>query len=114
MKSVLFILLPTTALLYVPLYLEEFEQPKAFALVTFGCFMAFWVNWRQILKDRVAQVLVLFVASAALSAIYSIDHHISIFGNPKCPNGLLVILSYVVVYLAASQFLRTNNDARRA
>lgn len=114
MKAALFLLLPASVLLYFPLYLEEFENPKAYALVTFGCFAFFFVRWRQLLKDRVAQALALFLVSSVMSAILSIDWHMSVFGNVKCPMGLLVIASYLAVYLAAAQVFRREKAITQA
>ncbi len=102
MKKSLFLLLIATALLYYPMYLEEFEQPKSLVLVAFSCFAAFFVSWRQVVVDKVAAALLLFCVSAGGSTILSIDTHMSLFGNIKCPCGLFVLVSYFVVYLAAT------------
>lgn len=112
MKNALFLLLPASALLYFPLAFEEFESPKAFALIAFGCFAAFWVRWRRILTEKLAFWLFIFTISAAVSAYFSIDVHMSVFGNTKCRAGLLVIASYLVFYLAASERLTDQSDAK--
>lgn len=100
MKNAILILFPITALLYFPMAFEEFEQPKAYALITFGCFAAFWVGWKHILQNKIAMYLSIFALSAAASTFLSNDVHMSIFGNVKCPLGLLSILALLVFYLA--------------
>ncbi len=100
-KCAIFILLPITALLFYPTYIEEFEFPKALILVSFCCFAFLFVNWRYIFTDRVAGGLFFIAISAAISTLFSVDKHISIFGNIKCPCGVLVFISYLVLYLAA-------------
>lgn len=112
MKNAIFLLLPALTLLYFPLAFEEFEQPKAFALIAFACFSAFWVSWKRLLSDRVAQTLLLFVLSAAVSSYFSIDWHLSVFGNIKCRDGLLVIASYLVFYLAVAEHAASEDVAQ--
>lgn len=111
MKHALNLLLIATAFSFGPFFFEEFEQPKAWAMISFACFAAFFVDWRIILKDKIALYLSLFAISAGLSATFSIDKHVSIFGNPKCPAGVLVFASYLIVYLVASHVLRIKRNA---
>lgn len=85
---------------------EEFETSKAFVLVAFGCFAAPQINWRKAMTNRLATWFAVFTLSAAVSAFFSIDQHMSIFGNYKCRAGFLVIASCLVFYLAASEHLR--------
>lgn len=113
MRPAINVLLAASALLYFPLAFEEFDTPKAFALVAFACFAAPCVRWRQIKTDKVAQALAAFTVSAAASSALSIDWHMSIFGNPKCPMGLLVIAAYFVLYLA-TESLETHIDQAKA
>lgn len=114
MKTAVLLLIAATAFLYYPSYLEEFENPKAWAMISFACFAAFWVDWREIFRDKIALYLGLFTLSAGVSASLSIDKHVSVFGNPKCPAGLLVIASYLVVYLGAARALRLKRNAESA
>lgn len=100
MKQALVLLLFFSALFFWPMSFEQFETPKSWALISFACFAAFAVDWKQILKDEMAAVLFAFVISCAISTFFSIDQHMSFWGNPQCPNGLLVNFSYFVVYLA--------------
>lgn len=114
MKELLFLLLPATSLLYLPFNFEQFENSKAFALVSFGCFAAFWVNWKTILEDEIATCLYFFTISAALSTYFSADQHISIFGNIKSRFGLLVITSLLIFYLSALEVLKQKKVANKA
>lgn len=114
MKAALFILIPATALLYYPLAFEEFETPKAYALVAFGCFALFTASLKPLKNDRIAQALLLFCVSAGLSTLFSVDWHMSLFGNAKCPMGLFVIMSYFAVYLAARAVLASEKSIERA
>lgn len=106
METVIYALLVLTPFIYFPLYVfEEFETPRTFLLVTFACFSMFKVNWRFVLKDPVAMCLASFVAAMGVSAYFSIDWYMSVFGSPRTPNGLLVWASYLVFYLAAKEEL---------
>src|SRR6202000_884060 len=90
--------------LYYPIYpSEEFETIKSAAFMPLACFSLFIIDWKQILTDRIAKLLALFLISASLSTIYSIDTHMSIFGNPKLGNGLLLSFSYLIFYLCISK-----------
>lgn len=100
MKTALKLLLISSALFFWPLTFEQFETPKSWILISFACFSAFYVNWKNAIKDERSIVFFAFVVSSALSTIFSIDRNMSIWGNPQCPNGLLVTLSYFIVYLA--------------
>ena len=111
MKLAVRALLPASVLLYFPLFPEEFETPKAYALVTFGCFAFFFVNWKHLKADVIAKCLALFTVSAAVSTILSIEKHMSIFGNPKCPTGLAVIGSFLVFYVALQDHLKRKREA---
>lgn len=111
MKTALFIIIPVIAFLYFPAAFEEFETPKSWAFVAFALFACFWVKWREVLSDKIAIYLALFTGSAAISTVYSIDKHVSFYGNVKCPAGLLVIFSYLVFYLAASKVLHRKRNA---
>jgi O-antigen ligase len=93
-------LFPATALLWFPMYYEEFEQPKVAALVAFACFAGFFVDWRRLKTDRVAQALGAMVIAAAASAVLSIDWRTSVFGNLRCEGGLLFSAALLVAYLA--------------
>lgn len=110
MKTALFILIPATSLLYMSIHLEEFERPKAFALISFACFAFFFVDWRLLLKDKISTFVPLFVLSAVASTLTTIDWHVSFFGNPKAPMGLLVVASLLVVYVAALQTIKKISD----
>jgi hypothetical protein len=101
MKKALFILIPIIAFIWAPLFIEEFETSKVIALITFSCFSFFWTDFKPLKNDAVAQSLALFTVSAALSTLFSIDWHMSVFGNIKCRAGLLVFVSYLIFYLAA-------------
>lgn len=115
MKSILYVLLVLSALAYYPLFpSEEFETSKVYILMSFACFGFFYVSWKQIFQDRIAWYLLIFIGSIGLSTIYSIDRNISIFGNPKFPNGFLIWVSYLIFYLAACQYLTTYIDKLRA
>lgn len=115
MKTAIYLLLIASCTLYYPFYpAEEFEAPKAISLITFGIFSFLSVSIIPILLDRVAQYLLLFIGSAALSTGYSINPHLSVFGNPKCNNGLLVHLSYFVLYLTAAKSLIEYKDRMHA
>lgn len=111
MKLAIRALIPASVLLYFPLFPEEFETPKAYALVTFGCFAFFFVKWKHLRTDIVAKCLLLFTLSAAVSTVFSIEKHMSIFGNPKCPTGLAMIVSFLVLYVALQDQLRRKREA---
>lgn len=101
MKKAVLLLFPIIAFAYFPFYIEEFETTKVYLFTTFACFAAFYVDWKILKHDRVAQALALLTVSAAVSTIFSIDQHVSLYGNIKCRAGLLVYISYLVFYLAA-------------
>lgn len=98
MKVALPLLLIASSLLYYPCFIEEFENPKTYALIAFACFGLFFIKWREVAKDAVANRIFLFVLSAALSTYFSTDWHVSLFGNIKCPAGLLSLVSYAIFY----------------
>jgi O-antigen ligase len=114
MKSAMLILIAASCLMYAPLGFEEFETPKVIALSTFGCFAFFFVNWKEAAKDRVMQALLLFCASALASTLASVDWHMSVFGNAKCPMGLIAIVSLTTVYAAASGVFRDGSARKDA
>lgn len=95
-----------------PLLQESFETPKAFALIGFACLSMPYVllHGLSCLKERVGFHLLLFVASMGISTVFSIDKHISIFGNPKMNNGLLVWISYLIFYIATCQSIKSLKD----
>jgi putative inorganic carbon (HCO3(-)) transporter len=100
-KLLLSSLIPLVSFLYYPFTYEEFETPKAFALLIFGCIAFFSVKWKSHSRDRLAWSLFGMVISASISTYLSIDKHVSLFGNPKAPMGLLIISSLFLVYLVA-------------
>lgn len=105
MKSALSLILFFTATLFVPMaFSEEFEAPKVWLIVAFGCLAALMVDWRELKTDRVGQLLFAFAVSSAVSAWLSIDPHMSLHGNFRCANGALVAASYLVFYLAAREW----------
>lgn len=107
MTTIIYLLLIATSLLYAPLFPnEEFETPKAFALISFACFCFLLAPYKRILKDKIAIGLSIFLASCTLSAIFSLNQSTSLFGNPKMPNGLLIWASYLIFYLIASHNLK--------
>jgi O-antigen ligase len=114
MKPVILVMLSASALLYFPMAFEEFEQPKITALVGFACFAAFFVDWRVLKRDSVAQAVVALVLSAGVSMVFSIDKHMSIWGNVRCPAGLLAYFAYLVFYLAALRAVKSRRDAEHA
>jgi hypothetical protein len=111
MKNALIQFIPFTVLLFYPTYSEEFELPKTFVLIGFACFSMLHVNWKKLADDSVALFLFMTCLSAAASTYFSIDRHLSIFGNPKCPQGLLVWISYLVLYLVISKVLLEKDES---
>lgn len=111
MKTALYCLFFSLPLLYYPLYpSEEFETPKAYVFIAFTCFSFLFVRWKKVLFEPIGQTLLAFLASAGLSTLWSIDWHMSVFGNPKLNNGLLIWISYVSLYGALLQSLRKYSE----
>lgn len=113
MINYIFIIFPLTALAYYPLFLEEFESPKAISLISFSCFAVFFIDWRKLISDKIAIALSLFTVSSAISSALSIDKHMSFFGNIRCPNGFLVNASYLVFYMSLRQNIKSLHEAKK-
>src|SRR5207249_6347574 len=75
----------------------------ALPILTFSSYASFFVDWRIVLKDKIALGLITLTASAAISTLWTIDPHMSLYGTIKCPAGLLVYASYLVLYLSRSE-----------
>lgn len=105
MITAVYLLMFSIPLLYSPLSIEEFETPKAWALMTFSFLSFAAIHWRRALRDPATWALVFFTASAAISTYFSIDRRMSVYGNWRSANGLLVQVSYLIFYAAASTVL---------
>lgn len=113
MNTALSILLVLVSVLYIPVYPEEFETPKTFALIAFASCTFLLINFRSLKYDRIFIALCAFVASMGISSYFSLAPKVSVFGNPKCNNGLLVWLSLLVIYAHAQRsFTKTSQKVR--
>lgn len=113
MKTLITAALFFLPLIFGPIWFEEFETGKVMALILLSCMMFFFIKWKEMLRDRIALSLFLMLVISSLSALCSIDTHMSIWGNPRLPNGVMVGSAYLIFYLAASQALK-NPQSRMA
>lgn len=79
-------------------------------LVSFAFFTMTSVDWRLVLRDRIAYWFLALSISAFVSATWTIDRTMSLFGNWRCPSGFLVLFSYLVLYLFAKANIKTQKD----
>ena len=101
---------------------DVFEGPKfllltAAALVLAGLAACDWFARGAPLRlprpDLLTLGLVLFVASAAVSTIFSVSPLTSWRGAPDSHAGLQTLLAYLILYLATRGLCRTADDGRR-
>lgn len=61
-----------------------------------------WGTWRRTFRDPVVVALALFLAAAGVSSVTGIDPYRSLWGEPLRAEGLLQMLSWAGVFLAAA------------
>lgn len=114
MKLLINLIFGCSVLIYYPFFIEEFETGKVLAITAFACFAGFYVNYKHLLKDKITQVLSLFVLSAGLSTYLSIDWHMSLYGNIKCRAGLSLYASLLIFFLSLKDHLKRNRDIQKS
>lgn len=108
MITIIYLLILSSALVYLPFFpTEEFETPKSLVLLTVSSLSLGVVPYRRFLQDKVAIAGLLFVISAIVSAIFSLEIPMSVFGNSRMPNGVLITASYLILYVIGSEHLKT-------
>ncbi len=122
-RWVLLLHLVLSPLLFCTWTADAFEGPKAFlltaaALVLAGLAASAWFARGAPLRpparpDLATLGLILFVASAGLSTIFSISPLISWRGAADSHAGLQTLLAYLILYLSTRRLCRTADDGRR-
>ncbi len=122
-RRVLLLHLVLSPLLFCTWTSDIFEGPKAAlltaaALVLAGLAASAWIADGTPLRwparsDLLTLGMLLFVASAALSTIFSISPLTSWRGSPDSHAGLQTLLAYLILYLATRGLCRTIGDGRR-
>lgn len=111
MKSIVGFIVILSALLFIPsTFIEDCESPKAWLIIAFSCFALFYVNWKKEFIQPIGIMLLAFVGSAIVSTFKSIDIHRSFGGDPHIPNGLILLIAYVIFYGVVKQTFKNFVD----
>jgi O-antigen ligase len=106
-------------LAFLPNIVDEFVLPKLLLTRVLLVAMVILLLGRWLIKGEVTWKrtpldlpLLAFIASAALSTIFAVNHDVAIFGTYDRWEGLLTVASYALVFWLAVQLLSGEGDAR--
>ncbi len=121
-RGILFVHLLATPLAFSRSTVEGFEFVKYLVLVlTALLFLSLaalalprmtWDDIRNELRQPLVLSAIAFLASALLSTILSVSPHTSLYGHYEDFEGLLTLLAYFVLFLAARRLIRTPEQMR--
>jgi O-antigen ligase/tetratricopeptide (TPR) repeat protein len=121
-RGILFVHLLVAPLAFSQSTVEGFEFVKYLVLVlTALCMLALaafalpkltWIDVRNEFRQPLVLAAAAFLASALLSTIFSVSPHTSLYGHYENFEGLVTLLSYFVLFLAARRLIGTPEQMR--
>ncbi len=110
-KSITIII--TILILVVPIVIlpNDVNLLKAIMLISGGAalLVLFLMNYKRIKIDKKDVLIIIFTMLIFISTMLSSDIHTSIFGTEKRYEGMLILFTYIIIYLCTKKFFEYKN-----
>lgn len=116
MKDKLITIILTILIISVPIAMwttsAKFNIPKLVLLLVGGVILLILMlsNYKKLTMDKKDYIILVFLLWGFVSTLHSGDYKASFIGTGNRYDGLLVICSYIIIYLCAKKFLIYKNN----
>lgn len=113
MKTKAITIIITILILVVPIVIlpNDVNLLKAIMLISGGTalLVLFLMNYKRIKIDKKDVLIIIFAMLIFISTMLSSDIHTSIFGTEKRYEGMLILFTYIIIYLCTKNFFEYKN-----
>lgn len=113
MKTKAITIIITILILVVPIVIlpNDVNLLKAIMLISGGAalLVLFLMNYKRIKIDKKDVLIIIFAMLIFISTMLSSDIHTSIFGTEKRYEGMLILFTYIIIYLCTKKFFEYKN-----